>query len=88
MNLKGKIISVSGTVTALNTFSHMKEKAGLRAADKSKIRTLNAVEPIEVIDRNKAGNKFDTRMMSFKKRHFWVRTSDGTEGWVRANAVN
>jgi len=88
MNLKGKIVSVSGTVTALNTFSHMKESGTLRAADKSEIRTLNAGEAIEIIDRNRAGNNFDLGLISIKKRHFWVRASDGTEGWVRASAIN
>ena len=85
LNLKGKMVSVRGKVTRFTT---MREAGKLRGEDKSVLKNLRAGDPVVILDKNKPGNIFDLGLISTKKRHYWVRTKDGTEGWVRSNALN
>lgn len=95
-NLAGKIVSVSGAmapaddpavIAGRGEQSYLSGDGHLRRADKTSIRELKKGEVIYVLDRNRAGKTFDLGTFSFKKEHYWVRTEDNTEGWVRRSAI-
>ncbi len=96
LNLAGKIVSVTGAMSLNNDpaplvdrgeQSYLKSDAHLRDVNKTSIHDLKQGDVIYILDRNRAGKTFDLGTFSFKKEHFWVRTEDNTEGWVRRNAI-
>jgi hypothetical protein len=85
LNLKGKIVSVSGR---LKPAPHVSETCKLRDAHKVEVEALKEGDNIRILDRNKAGKTFDLGpWYSLSKEHYWVSTDAGNEGWVRKNAI-
>ncbi len=89
LNLRGRIVSVSGSVTGLQNFVHMKEAGSLRNNDKDKTvsRPLAPGTVVEIVDSNRVGRTFKLGLFSIAAEHDWVRTMDNVEGWVRKSAL-
>ena len=62
-------------------------KARLRGTNKAVLKTLEKGSSVWILDYNKVGKKFDLGFFSISKEHYWVKTADGTEGWIRKNAL-
>jgi hypothetical protein len=84
LNLRGKIVSVSGQ---LKPAPHVSESCKLRDAHKVEVEALKEGDNVRILDRNKAGKTFDLGFWSISKEHYWVSTEAGNEGWVRKDAI-
>jgi hypothetical protein len=85
LNLRGKIVSVSGRLKAA---PHVSETSTLRDAHKAEVEVLHEGDNIRILDRNKAGKTFDIgSWYSLSKEHYWISIDAGNEGWVRKNAI-
>ncbi len=67
----------------------IEEDAKLRANDSSKkvIRPLTYFERVEILDIARDGSVFSLGVFSSKEDHYWVKTGNGQEGWMRKEAV-
>ena len=85
LNLRGKIVSVSGQ---LKGAPHVSEGCTLRDVHKAEVEALKEGDNIRILERNKAGKTFDLGpWWSISKEHYCVSTEAGNEGWVRKDAI-
>ncbi len=81
----------TGKKRSFNPFQpyKVKENCNLRNINRETIRVLTKGEVIYILDSDKAGKTFDLGWFwSSKKEHYWVYIKDGTEGWVRKDAID
>jgi len=96
MNQSGSVTNVTETTEATEPpqpTATLKENAQLRADDtkKTKLRKLKKGQIVTIRDSNKPSSYFSLGgiLSSYRRAgHYWVETADGTQGWVRQNALS
>ena len=88
LDLKGKIISVSGSVNG--EFCRLNDGAKLRNDDENHTerKSLARDDVVEILDKDKAGKSFSLGFWSISREHYWVKTADGAVGWVKKSALD